>query len=170
MAAEKSTGIQTPARSATGGGAAATRTTRPGDEVGVGLNHLHDCAMKLLTHNLLECHIKGVTNKYPFLVEAQQVEQTEVDFNPGERSLGYALVASYPKAEPQNLIAMWGRLLTQLVNRVFLVLVAFASAADFLRRMYPKLDWKAFKDTAEGVSLCQLGQNPANSIQPRRPI
>ena len=63
--------------------------TRPGDEVGVGLNHLHDCAMKLLTHNLLECHIKGVTNKYPFLVEAQQVEQTEVDFNPGERSLGY---------------------------------------------------------------------------------
>ena len=56
-----------------------------GDEVGIGLNHLHDCAMKLLTHNLLECHIKGVTNKYPFLVEAQQVEQTEVDFNPGER-------------------------------------------------------------------------------------
>ncbi|WZN63513.1 multifunctional methyltransferase subunit TRM112 [Chloropicon roscoffensis] len=62
--------------------------------------------MKLLTHNLLECHIKGVTNKYPFLVEAQQVEQTEVDFNP-----------------------------------------------DFLRRMYPKLDWKAFKDTAEGLKL-----------------
>ena len=58
---------------------------RSGDEVGIGLNHLHDCAMKLLTHNLLECHIKGVTNKYPFLVEAQQVEQTEVDFNPGER-------------------------------------------------------------------------------------
>ena len=53
------------------------------------MNHLHDCAMKLLTHNLLECHIKSVTNKYPFLVEAQQVEQTEVDFNPGERSLGY---------------------------------------------------------------------------------
>ena len=53
------------------------------------MNHLHDCAMKLLTHNLLECHIKGVTKKYPFLVEAQQVEQTEVDFNPGERSLGY---------------------------------------------------------------------------------
>ena len=71
---------------ATGGtGAGGVRTTRPGDEVGIGLNHLHDCAMKLLTHNLLECHIKGVTNKYPFLVEAQQVEQTEVDFNPGER-------------------------------------------------------------------------------------
>ena len=82
-----------PGASQPGGGAAAERrgrgTRTVGGEVGVGLNHLHDCAMKLLTHNLLECHIKGVTNKYPFLVEAQQVEQTEVDFNPGERSLGY---------------------------------------------------------------------------------
>merc|ERR1711943_143245 len=60
--------------------------------------------MKLLTHNLLECHIKGVTNKYPFKVEASQVETCECDFNP-----------------------------------------------DFLRHMYPKLDWKAFKDTAEGL-------------------
>ena len=40
-------------------------------------------AMKLLTHNMLECHIKGVTNKYPFVVEAQQVETCECDFNPG---------------------------------------------------------------------------------------
>ena len=92
-AAEKSTGIhlarQEHLRSLATGGGCSCRTTRPGDEVGVGLNHLHDCAMKLLTHNLLECHIKGVTKKYPFLVEAQQVEQTEVDFNPGERSLGY---------------------------------------------------------------------------------
>ena len=38
--------------------------------------------MKLLTHNLLECHIKGVTNKYPFKVEASQVETCECDFNP----------------------------------------------------------------------------------------
>eukprot|EP00212_Chloropicon_laureae_P004128 CAMPEP_0197488306 /NCGR_PEP_ID=MMETSP1311-20131121/3279_1 /TAXON_ID=464262 /ORGANISM="Genus nov. species nov., Strain RCC856" /LENGTH=124 /DNA_ID=CAMNT_0043032307 /DNA_START=6 /DNA_END=380 /DNA_ORIENTATION=+ len=60
--------------------------------------------MKLLTHNLLECHIKGVTNKYPFKVEASQVETCECDFNP-----------------------------------------------DFLRRMYPKLDWKAFRETAEGL-------------------
>ena len=39
--------------------------------------------MKLLTHNMLECHIKGVTNKYPFKVEAEQVENCECDFNPG---------------------------------------------------------------------------------------
>ncbi len=39
-------------------------------------------AIKLLTHNLLECHIKGVTNKYPFKVEASQVETCECDFNP----------------------------------------------------------------------------------------
>ena len=42
--------------------------------------------MKLLTHNMLECHIKGVTNKYPFKVEADKVETCEVDFNPGASS------------------------------------------------------------------------------------
>merc|ERR1712010_181983 len=50
-------------------------------------------AMKLLTHNMLECHIKGVTNKYPFVVEAQQVETCECDFNPD------FLRHMYPKLE-----------------------------------------------------------------------
>lgn len=43
--------------------------------------------MKLLTHNMLECHIKGVTNKYPFKVEVQQLETCESDFNPGRQCL-----------------------------------------------------------------------------------
>ena len=63
-------------------------------------------SMKLLTHNMLECHIKGVTNKYPFKVEVEQLETCESDFNP-----------------------------------------------DFLRRIFPKIDWKAFKETADSVSF-----------------
>ena len=29
--------------------------------------------MKLITHNMLSCHIKGVTNGFPFKIEAEKV-------------------------------------------------------------------------------------------------
>lgn len=38
--------------------------------------------MKLLTHNMLQCHIKGVNNGYPFKIEAEKVENREVDYDP----------------------------------------------------------------------------------------
>lgn len=40
--------------------------------------------MKLLTHNMLACHIKGVKNGYPFKIEAEKVEEREADFDPGK--------------------------------------------------------------------------------------
>lgn len=39
--------------------------------------------MKLLTHNMLACHIKGVKDNYPFIIEALKVETRDADFNPG---------------------------------------------------------------------------------------
>jgi len=39
--------------------------------------------MKLLTHNMLACHIKGVKSGYPFKIEAVQVEEREADYDPG---------------------------------------------------------------------------------------
>jgi multifunctional methyltransferase subunit TRM112 len=33
--------------------------------------------MKLLTHNMLQCHIKGVQNGYPLKIEAEKVEVRE---------------------------------------------------------------------------------------------
>ena len=38
--------------------------------------------MRLLTHNLLECHIKGVKRRYPFGIEAAEVAEAEVELNP----------------------------------------------------------------------------------------
>ena len=38
--------------------------------------------MKLLTHNILMCNVKGVKNGYPLKVEATKFEEREVDFNP----------------------------------------------------------------------------------------
>jgi multifunctional methyltransferase subunit TRM112 len=39
--------------------------------------------MKLLTHNMLACHIKGVKNGFPFKIEAHKVVERDADFNPG---------------------------------------------------------------------------------------
>ncbi|XP_068437249.1 multifunctional methyltransferase subunit TRM112-like protein [Clinocottus analis] len=38
--------------------------------------------MKLLTHNMLTSHVKGVTKGYPLLIKATEVKVNEVDFNP----------------------------------------------------------------------------------------
>jgi hypothetical protein len=44
--------------------------------------------MKLLTHNMLACHIKGVKNGFPFTIEAEQIEEREADYDPGGRLAG----------------------------------------------------------------------------------
>ncbi|NP_001134652.1 multifunctional methyltransferase subunit TRM112-like protein [Salmo salar] len=38
--------------------------------------------MKLLTHNMLTSHVKGVTKGYPLLIKATEVKVSEVEFNP----------------------------------------------------------------------------------------
>ncbi|KAL0973887.1 hypothetical protein UPYG_G00212440 [Umbra pygmaea] len=38
--------------------------------------------MKLLTHNMLTSHVKGVTKGYPLLIKATEVTVREVEFNP----------------------------------------------------------------------------------------
>ncbi|XP_056625898.1 multifunctional methyltransferase subunit TRM112-like protein [Triplophysa dalaica] len=37
--------------------------------------------MKLLTHNMLTSHVKGVTKGYPLNIKATEVKVNEVDFN-----------------------------------------------------------------------------------------
>lgn len=38
--------------------------------------------MKLITHNMLTCNIKGVKNGFPFKIEAEDVQLKEADYNP----------------------------------------------------------------------------------------
>ncbi|KAG9346483.1 hypothetical protein AGOR_G00074920 [Albula goreensis] len=38
--------------------------------------------MKLLTHNMLTSHVKGVVKGYPLLIKATEVKVNEVEFNP----------------------------------------------------------------------------------------
>ncbi|KAK9818325.1 hypothetical protein WJX72_010604 [[Myrmecia] bisecta] len=65
--------------------------------------------MKLLTHNMLSCHIKGVTNGFPFKIEATEVSETEADYDP-----------------------------------------------DFLRHIFPRLQWPALKEGAESLGVTGL--------------
>ncbi len=48
--------------------------------------------MKLLTHNMLACHIRGVKNNFPFLIEAIKVEQIDADYNPGRSCMHACMV------------------------------------------------------------------------------
>lgn len=38
--------------------------------------------MKLLTHNMLACHIRGVENGYPFKIEAVEVARFPAEYDP----------------------------------------------------------------------------------------
>jgi hypothetical protein len=40
--------------------------------------------MKLLTHNFLQCHVKGVKNGYPLKIEAAKIEERDADYDPGD--------------------------------------------------------------------------------------
>ena len=72
--------------------------------------------MKLLTHNMLQCHIKGVKNGYPFKIEAQKVETRDMDYDP-----------------------------------------------DFLRHMFPRIQWDALREGAVSLGRCPCQLNVKTS-------
>lgn len=39
-------------------------------------------SMKLLTHNMLACHIKGHTENLPFRIEATETQEVDADYDP----------------------------------------------------------------------------------------
>ncbi len=61
--------------------------------------------MKLLTHNMLQCHIKGVQNGYPLKVEADKVwlGGGAVALLPGrtQPSAGFVAPAAWPAVRAQ---------------------------------------------------------------------
>lgn len=54
--------------------------------------------MRLLTHNMLSCNIKGVTNGFPLRVEVEKFVEKQVDFNPD------FLKNTFPKIEWKALV------------------------------------------------------------------
>jgi hypothetical protein len=71
--------------------------------------------MKLLTHNMLACHIKGVKNGYPFKIEATKVEECEADFDLG------ALHCCSPPSPTHLTVLAPSRLLAAYVRQDYMV-------------------------------------------------
>jgi multifunctional methyltransferase subunit TRM112 len=97
--------------------------------------------MKLLTHNMLACHIRGVQNNYPFKIEAAKVEEREADYDPGERGRIKGRAASAPE---RNAWVPWVRRASGAP--------CLPCNADFLRHIYPRIRWDAFLEAAQSVS------------------
>ena len=39
--------------------------------------------MRLVTHNMLKCNIKGVGNGYPLIIQVENMEIVAMEYNPG---------------------------------------------------------------------------------------
>jgi len=66
--------------------------------------------MKLLTHNMLKSHVKGVKNGYPLLLRASETEVEETEFS------GEFIARMLPRLE-------WGALVSAM-QQVWLMRVA----------------------------------------------
>ncbi|KAF3773173.1 Multifunctional methyltransferase subunit TRM112-like protein [Nymphaea thermarum] len=73
--------------------------------------------MRLLTHNMLSCNIKGVVNGFPLQLEVERCTVKEVAFNP-----------------------------------------------DFLRNIFPKIEWKALHDAASQMGVTELPERADPSM------
>jgi hypothetical protein len=40
--------------------------------------------MRVITHNMLKCNIRGIINGYPLLIEANDIEIITCNYNEGE--------------------------------------------------------------------------------------
>lgn len=151
--------------------------------------------MKLLTHNMLQCHIKGVKNGYPFQIEASKITEKEADFDPGtatrtarvamhallagccrQRALGQndtglePAIASLPFASlawgvagAQRSCSAVARLPTARRHPLHgapplphlltpSARCSTPSLSDFLRHIFPRIQWPAFVQAATSVS------------------
>ena len=55
--------------------------------------------MRLVTHNLLKCNIKGVENGYPLTIVVEKMEIVTMDYNPG---LNFLFCNSYLSSISSN--------------------------------------------------------------------
>jgi hypothetical protein len=45
--------------------------------------YLCEARMRLITHNMLQCNVRGVTNGYPLKIEAVDLEIVPVEYKSG---------------------------------------------------------------------------------------
>jgi hypothetical protein len=136
--------------------------------------------MKLLTHNMLASTIKGVQNGFPLRIEAAEVVEREADFDAGAAAAGArpgAAAAAAARARaggegggvgrgsrPRGRGGLrWQRAPPCVRARqrnaaltpsppLLPLPPPSLPPLDFLRHIYPKLEWGAFVEAARAVS------------------
>ena len=107
--------------------------------------------MRLLTHNMLTCSIKGVKNGFPLKIEATQIETVAADFNAGtyvRARLRNAAAACIPQSAATR-PAHSSSLSLALSPRLTLFRVLYGT--DFLRNLLPKIEWRALYEASLAV-------------------
>jgi multifunctional methyltransferase subunit TRM112 len=51
--------------------------------------------MRLVTHNMLKCNIKGVENGYPLTILVEKMEVIAMDYNPGLQYVIHIVMYEY---------------------------------------------------------------------------
>jgi hypothetical protein len=107
--------------------------------------------MKLITHNMLSCHIKGVRSGYPFLIEVGKIGEQTVEFDAGKSS---SIQPAGTAFHVSSAALLEGGARVERSRATCLTLVARrgAWAADFLKHIFPRINWPAFLQGAEAVS------------------
>jgi multifunctional methyltransferase subunit TRM112 len=104
--------------------------------------------MKLLTHNMLASHVKGVTDNYPLKIEVEKVRRSASNFF-------VRLSARRPtRAHPPSSSSRCSQV--EIVDADF--------DAAFLRHILPRLDWPALVSGAAA-----LGAEPPLPADPPTP-
>lgn len=106
--------------------------------------------MKLLTHNMLASHVKGVTETYPLKIEVEKVREKWPNFlaRPNKK-----------KPTPHSLLPIPS---LSLIQKVEIVDADFDAA--FLRHILPRLDWPALV-----AGAAALGADPPLPSDPPTP-
>jgi multifunctional methyltransferase subunit TRM112 len=52
--------------------------------------------MRIITHNMLKCNVRGVESGYPLIIEPEKVEIIPCDFNQGEHCMLHFYLQTYP--------------------------------------------------------------------------
>lgn len=88
--------------------------------------------MRLITHNMLKCNIRGIENGYPLIIQASATEVVPADFDKGKFYFLYCLEF----------------IVKRIINLLFLL--------DTIKEMLKRIQWEALRKAAENLSISTL--------------
>ena len=109
--------------------------------------------MKLLTHNMLACHIKGVKENQPFIIEVSRCLLPHPSDTLAQEFLMVSLRSAHNRtlhAISFGFVVICCRMSPSLVSQATETREVDADYnPDFLRHIYPRIEWPTLRTAAE---------------------